>query len=50
MATLVKNRSTKANNTMANRQRALTALFAFADAHYVTDPNFKFSRTECYDR
>jgi len=49
MATLVKNIDTKAN-TMADRQRALTALLAFADAHYVTDPSFKFNRTECYDR
>ena len=49
MATLVKKEDTKVDK-IADRQRALMALFAFADAHYVTDPSFKFNRTECYDR
>jgi len=47
MATLTKNRGITANT--ADRQRALKALFAFADAHYATDPNFKFKREDCYD-
>ena len=49
MATLTK-RGISATDVLVKKQRALSALFAFADSHYTTDPNFKFNRAECYER
>ena len=47
------NKTYKTNNsinTVEKRQQALRMLLEFADAHYITDPNFKFNRADCYDR
>ena len=50
MTTITKNRDRTTANAAADRQKALSVLFAFADAHYVTDPDFKFNRAECYEQ
>jgi len=51
MATLIKHININNSiNTIEKRQQALKMLFEFADAHYITDPNFKFNRADCYDR